>query len=197
MSKTKDYKRIISAVYDDKTIRVYQAYNKEIAEGAIKNQHFVDPWLTTRTTWIKPSLCWMMYRAGYGYKDKNQERILAIDIKREAFEWILDTYYGEGYNQKENGNTDDLKCYSKNSLLIQWDPERSIKIGKFQNGLRSIQIGIKPALTQKYNNEWITEINDITDIVHQIKKEIDDGNMEKAISLLPNEKIYTPKNVKF
>ncbi|KAM9963186.1 hypothetical protein ACTFIW_006409 [Dictyostelium discoideum] len=193
----KNYKRVIKAVYNDKTIRVYQAYNKEIAEGAVRNQRFVDPWLTTRTTWIKPSLCWMMYRAGYGYKDKNQERILAIDIKREAFEWILDTYY-DNNNNKNNENLNDLKAYAKNSLVIQWDPERSIKIGKLENGeLRSIQIGIKPNLTQKFNNEWIVEINDITDIVHQIKREIDDGNIEKAISLLPIEKVYTPINVKF
>ncbi|KAN0031850.1 hypothetical protein ACTFIV_005717 [Dictyostelium citrinum] len=191
----KNYKRIIKAVYNDETIRVYQAYNKEIAEGAVKNQHFVDPWLTTRTTWIKPSLCWMMYRAGYGYKDKNQERILAIDIKREAFEFILDSYYSDS---NKNNNENDLRACVRNSIVIQWDPERSIKIGKLENGeLRSIQIGIKPALTQKYNKEWITEINDITDIVHQIKREIDDGNIEKAISLLPIEKVYTPKNVKF
>ncbi|KAK5582789.1 hypothetical protein RB653_004375 [Dictyostelium firmibasis] len=191
----KNYKRIIKAVYNNETIRVYQAYNKEIAEGAVKNQRFVHPWLTTRTTWIKPSLCWMMYRAGYGYKDKNQERILAIDIKIEAFEWILDTYYSDS---KQERDQNDLKAHPKNSLVIQWDPERSIKIGKLENGeLRSIQIGIKPFLTQNFNNEWITEINDITDVVHQIKREIDNGDIEKAISLLPIEKVYTPKNIKF
>ncbi len=35
-------------------------------------------------TWIKPSFLWMMYRAGWGYKDAGQSRILAIDITREG-----------------------------------------------------------------------------------------------------------------
>ena len=38
-------------------------------------------------TWIKPSFLWMMYRAGWGYKDDNQRRILAIDLDRADFEW--------------------------------------------------------------------------------------------------------------
>jgi hypothetical protein len=40
-------------------------------------------------TWIKPSFLWMMYRAGSGFKDEGQRRILAIDIGREGFEWAL------------------------------------------------------------------------------------------------------------
>lgn len=35
-----------------------------------------------RMTWIKPSFLWMMYRAGWGFKDKGQRRVLAIDISR-------------------------------------------------------------------------------------------------------------------
>ena len=43
-----------------------------------------------RMTWIKPSFLWMMYRAGWGKKDENQKRILAIDISIEGFEWALE-----------------------------------------------------------------------------------------------------------
>jgi hypothetical protein len=43
-----------------------------------------------RMTWIKPSFLWMMYRSGWGKKDSGQNRILAIDITREGFEWVLE-----------------------------------------------------------------------------------------------------------
>ncbi|MFM7200125.1 MAG: DUF4291 family protein, partial [Myxococcota bacterium] len=63
--------RQIRAVYDDKTIRVYQAYSDAIADSALKHQTFVaPPFKMERMTWIKPSFLWMMYRAGWGYKDE-------------------------------------------------------------------------------------------------------------------------------
>ena len=68
--KYEEQERKIYAKFDDKTIRVYQAYNNKIADEAIK----------TRMTWIKPSFLWMMYRCGWAEKE-NQERVLAIDIK--------------------------------------------------------------------------------------------------------------------
>lgn len=73
-------KREIRAFYTNDFIRIYQAYNNCIADSAISNQKFVSPpFKLERTTWIKPSFFWMMYRCGWGYKE-GQERILAIDI---------------------------------------------------------------------------------------------------------------------
>ena len=80
----------IRAVYDEYTIRVYQAYNDQIADAALANGTFVSPpFKRDRMTWIKPSFLWTMYRAGSGFKDEGQRRILAIDIGREGFEWAL------------------------------------------------------------------------------------------------------------
>ena len=77
----------IRAVYNDQTIRVYQAYSDAIANTALLNQTFVSPpFKMERMTWIKPSFLWMMYRAGWGFKDDGQNRILAIDITLEGFE---------------------------------------------------------------------------------------------------------------
>jgi hypothetical protein len=80
--------RQIRAVYDEQTITVYQAYNKTIAESAVKNQTFVSPpFKMDRMTWIKPSFLWMMYRSGWATK-QNQERILAIKISWEGLCWV-------------------------------------------------------------------------------------------------------------
>ena len=52
--------RNIYAVFDDKTIRVYQAYNNEIADEALKLGKFGSKFSLTRMTWIKLSFLWMM-----------------------------------------------------------------------------------------------------------------------------------------
>ena len=75
----------IFAVFDEQTIRVYQAYNNTIADEAIKIGTFGDSFKLSRMTWIKPSFLWMMYRSGWGEKE-GQNRILAIDMKRTGFE---------------------------------------------------------------------------------------------------------------
>ena len=63
----KEEERNIYAVFDDKTIRVYQAYNNEIADEALKLGKFGSKFSLTRMTWIKPSFLWMMYRLKFVY----------------------------------------------------------------------------------------------------------------------------------
>ena len=79
----------VRAVFDDKTITVYQAYRSEIAIPAVKHQKFIPPFKFDRMTWIKPSFAWVLYRAGYGHKDKNQARILKIKLPHHAVAEIL------------------------------------------------------------------------------------------------------------
>jgi hypothetical protein len=54
--------RQIRALFDDKTITVYQAYSASIAIPAVRDQRLdASPdFLLGRMTWIKPSWCWMM-----------------------------------------------------------------------------------------------------------------------------------------
>merc|ERR1712084_3196 len=80
--------REIRAIHDDATVRVYQAYNVEIADAAAAANSFRAPleagtWSSTRMTWIKPSAVWMAYRCGWTImKDRNQARVLALDVSR-------------------------------------------------------------------------------------------------------------------
>lgn len=85
-----DSYRAIRALFDNECITVYQAYNKEIAEAAVREQRLdASPSFRSRMTWVKPSWCWMMYRCGYSYKDANQDHVLAIRMKHESFEAML------------------------------------------------------------------------------------------------------------
>jgi hypothetical protein len=86
----------IRAVFDDETITVYQAYRKEIAIPAVKNQKFVPPFKMERMTWIKPSFLWMMYSSGWATKE-GQEHVLAIKITREGWRYTIpnSSYLGQ------------------------------------------------------------------------------------------------------
>lgn len=178
----------IRADYDRDTIVVYQAYNKHIAEKAIRNKKFSKPFSFNRMTWIKPSFLWMMERCGYGQK-AGQECILAIRIKRTAWEYALsqavlshpmERVYTSGEEWKE--------LIDKATINVQWDPERNIRGGKLD--YRSIQVGISRHLIEEYNNDWIVDIEDYTPLVHKIYQLKMDGRHDKAKELLPKEKVY-------
>ena len=71
-------------------------------------------------------------------------------------------------------------------VRCQWDPEKDI-CGK-PIGRRSIQLGIRGTFVEKYVNEWIVKITDITEEVKRIKQHIDKGTFTK--NLLPKEQEY-------
>lgn len=178
----------IRAFYTDDFIRVYQAYGDNIINDIEKNGTLSPPSFSlTRMTWIKPSFCWMMYRSGWGYKDAKQNNILAIDITHEGFLWCLQ--HAVLSKQHPNLSLEAFTALKQNApVVIQWDPERDIRLNKQEQ--RSIQIGIKNEAVTKYVNEWIVQITNITTDCQQIKALLDDGNEQKAQQLLPNERIY-------
>jgi hypothetical protein len=77
---------------------------------------------------------------------------------------------------------------NKTPIRVQWDPERDL----YHNSLpeRTIQIGIGGFAVEKYVNECIQQISDITELAHRIKALVDRGDIESAKSLLPDEKPY-------
>ena len=177
----------IRAVYTEDTIRVYQAYNKDIASEAVQNGTFGEKFKLDRMTWIKPSFLWMMYRCGWGTKE-NQEHILAIDMKREAFDFIVQNAVISTYNSNMDISYEEWKEQIKKSdIRCQWDPERDLYGQPL--GYRSIQLGLRGEAVRKYVNEWIVDITDITDYVKKLKMQKDAKNDISA--LLPKEEIYT------
>lgn len=181
--------RQIRAVYDDKTIRVYQAYSDAIADSALEHGTFVSPpFKMGRMTWIKPSFLWMMYRAGWGGKDTEQKRILAIDISREGFEWALEnsllSHQTKNYTDKEEW----LKIKKSKPVRVQWDPERDLILQPLAH--RAIQIGLTNEAVPLYVNEWIQSITDTTDLAAEIHACIKRGDLAATKQRLPNEKEY-------
>ena len=176
----------IRAVYSKETVRVYQAYSREIAEEAVRQGTFGPSFKMDRMTWIKPSFLWMMYRCGWGTKE-NQERVLAIDIKRSAFDYIVQNAVISAYREDMRVSRSDWKeQIQKSDIRCQWDPERDI----YGNPLeyRSIQLGLRGQAVYSYVHDWIVRLEDITDYVKELKEKRDLG--VDIIPLLPPEEIY-------
>lgn len=140
-------------------------------------------------TWIKPSFLWMMYRSGWAKKDANQNRILAIDLSREGFEWAL-------ANSCASRAHPDLSAEAWNALKasqpvrIQWDPERDLSLNPLAH--RTIQIGIGGDAVDRYVDSWIKAIEDVTPLAHTVHSLVEGGTGAEATALLPRETPYEP-----
>lgn len=177
----------IRAFYTEDTIRVYQAYNEVIADEAVKKGTFGNSFKMDRMTWIKPSFLWMMYRCGWGTKE-NQERVLAIDIRRDAFDYLVQNAVISSYKEDMGISFSEWKEQIKQSeIRCQWDPERDIHGNPLD--YRSIQLGLRGEAVKKYVREWIVTITDITDYVNELNAKKRLG--EDISPLLPKEQVYT------
>lgn len=182
--------RQIRAFYTDETIRVYQAYSDAIADAALRHGTFVSPpFSMNRMTWIKPSFLWMMYRAGWSYKDDGQRRILAIDITHEGFAWAL---AHSCPSERPHGLDDEgwHRLKDASPVRIQWDPERDLHFAPLAH--RAIQIGLSGEAVRLYVRDWIRAIFDITPLAHDICAEVKAGNLDRAQAKLPAERPYEP-----
>lgn len=183
--------RAIRASYTPTTITVYQAYPSEIASPALKAQTFKPPFSRTRMTWIKPSFLWMAYRSGYATKLR-QERVLAIEITREGFEWALRNSCLSHWDAKKQDGTMSKDQWQQmlhaSPVRVQWDPERDFQFRPLN--YRAIQIGLGPEAVPRYVDDWIVSIVDVTETMHKVGEYVQAGDLEAAKGLLPDERVY-------
>src|SRR5262249_29838118 len=180
--------RQVRAVFDERTVVVYQAYADRIANRALVAQRFVPPFKLDRMTWIKPSFLWMMYRSGWATK-VGQERVLAITIDREGFEWALErsslSHFDPSVHESHEEWTRQL---NSSPVRIQWDPERSLNMEAQQR--RAIQIGLSGEAVRRYVETWVRQIADVTNLAREIQALVAIGDVSRATSKLPAERVY-------
>ena len=127
-----------------------------------------------------------MYRSGWATKE-NQERILAIDMKRTAFDDIVNCAVASSYSEKMGISYQEWqKQVQTSEIRVQFDPERDIEGNPLE--YRSIQIGIRGESVRKFVSEWIVRIQDITGYVTDLRIRKENG--ENIIPLLPAERLY-------
>lgn len=176
------------ARYDDETITVYQAYPAPIADAALAAGAFVPPFKVERMTWIKPSFLWMMYRCGWARK-ADQERVLAIRMSRDGFEWALRhgslSHYAPGVHESQQAWRAEQAA---SPVRVQWDPERSLHLEALPH--RSIQIGLSGEAVRQYVSQWIVELADVTSQARHIHDLVSARQLDHARAALPHEQPY-------
>jgi hypothetical protein len=73
---------------------------------------------------------------------------------------------------------------------VQWEPERDLKGNKLP--IRSIQVGLSPAIIDRYVKEWTVDITDITEHVDELRELRQQGKFTRAQALLPAERPWNP-----
>ncbi|WP_061298931.1 DUF4291 domain-containing protein [Herbidospora cretacea] len=169
--------RQIRARYDEHTITVYQAYNPEIGGYAATHGRFSPTYNRDRMTWVKPSFLWMMYRSGWATKP-GQERVLAIQITREGFEWALAHSGLSHFDPAIHADRKEWTATRHRPVRVQWDPERSPSLHALPH--RALQMGLSREAVHRYVDEWIVGIEDVTALAHRVHA-LDPGSRAAAL----------------
>jgi hypothetical protein len=126
------------------------------------------------------------YRSGYSTKDAKQARILAIKMTNQNFQHLLT-------HALVTDGTALTEAEKAKPVRVQWDPERGPKLEVLP--YRSIQIGIGRSLSQKWVEEWIEGIEDVTEKalgLMEVLKSDPQLTLEELIErgLMPAEREY-------
>ncbi|WP_163867874.1 DUF4291 domain-containing protein [Myxococcus eversor] len=180
--------REIRADFDRASLVVYQAYPDAIADVAVRQQKFGPPFSVGRMTWIKPSFLWLMHRSNWGRKS-GQERTLAVCIRRSGWEAALGEAVLTGYEPRAHGSPEVWRqAFEHASVHVQWDPERTVRGAGLPHD--SIQVGLGRGIIQRFVDDWVVSITDLTPLVRKLRKHLDDGRADQATRLLPTEAVY-------
>lgn len=180
--------RQVRAVFDDRTVTVYQAYSPAIAGPALAAGRFVPPFKLDRMTWVKPSFLWMMYRCGWAAKP-GQERVLAVRISRDGFEWAM-AHSALSHHDPAvyAGHAEWAERTRAMPVRIQWDPERSLLLQPLAH--RSVQVGLTADAARRYVEEWTAGITDVTGLAREVHALVAAGRLAEARQRLPAERPY-------
>src|SRR5258708_39212138 len=102
-------------------------------------------------SWIKTNFLWMMFRSGWGTKP-NQEVILAVRIKRSAFDSILAVAVHASFAPEEYAAQAAWKtALSQSPVPVQWDPDHHPTGTRLER--RAIQLGLSGRALASYARE--------------------------------------------
>lgn len=190
--------REIRAVYDEHTIRVYQAFGVKIAEPALMANTFVPPFrFDGITSWIKPSFLWCMRRTDWGQCTKDERKktrprpdegktvVLGVDVARAFFDSLLTQAFVNNF--EDCPSVDKVRWVNQareSKVVVQWDPEKDLQ--GFRRGFKAIQIGIRCPKLEEYTRN----IRHIENIAPVIESMLLARTEEEKISLVPDERPY-------
>lgn len=179
--------RVVLAQFDTDAVVVYQAFHPETAAYAVAHQRLGGPRFSfTRMTWVKPNFLWMMFRSGWGTKE-GQEVVLAVWLRRAAFDAILEaavpsTFWAHRYADHAAWQT----AVAASDVRLQWDPDHGPSGAPVER--RAVQLGLRGAVLRGYAQEWITRIEDVSELCRAQHARWREGG--DAALVTPREDVY-------
>jgi hypothetical protein len=118
-----------------------------------------------------------------------EERVLSIDVTRDGFEWALARACLAHYDRDVYVDRAAWVRRLKTSpVRVQWDPERSLRLNPLP--YRSLQVGLSGEAVDRYVDQWMVAVTDITTTVHHIRALRDAEDEHAAAGHLPAEQVY-------
>ncbi len=180
------------AQYDAETVVVYQAFRPKIGQYAARNGcRFGDNFSLSRMSWIKPNFLWMMYRCGWATKE-NQEVVLAVSVKRTAFDLILAEAVASAFDPEQHGSHAEWQAaLTSSEVRLQWDPDHAPDGAKVDR--RAVQLGLRGDFLARYAAEWIVSIEDVTGFAADQHQHVLSGDLSQLET--PREEVYPVSEV--
>ena len=175
--------RSILAQFDGQSVVVYQAYRPAIGRFAAEHGYFGGPFKLTRMSWIKPNFLWMMYRSGWAKKE-GQEVVLAVRIRRTAFDTILSQAVHSTFVPDVYFNW--RQAVKESDVRLQWDPDHDPHGAPVKR--RAIQLGLRGDVLARYAREWIVGIEDVSEFARQQHAHVLADRLDQLVT--PREDVY-------
>ena len=178
--------RHVLAHFDQSSVIVYQAYRPSIARYAIDHGCLGGPDFSfARMSWVKPNFLWMMYRSGWGTKE-GQEMTLALRLRREFFDSLLDAAVPSSFDAKQFTSQDAWQqAVAASEVRLQWDPDHSPSGAALAR--RAIQLGLRGNALARMAKDELLEVIDLSGFVASQRGLAQDHNGEL---LTPVERPY-------
>jgi len=115
--------------------------------------------------------------------------VLAIEITRDGWEWALSHsclshYAPHAYDSQEAWSA----AKAGSPVRVQWDPDRALTGERLPR--RAIQVGLSGPAVERYVEEWIVSISDVTALARRVEELISSGQADAAARQVPAERVY-------
>lgn len=182
----------IRARFSQNRLTVYQGQTESVADASLAAGMLVLARKATGNIWITTSFLDALRDSQWAMRP-GQQRILSFDMTRNGLEWALDKAVSSDFDSAVfDTETQWQRALAHSPVRIQWD--QAIDLKSKPAGYVTPRLGLALEARDRFIDEWVSGISDVTSEVLQIHQLVLDENWEAAEALLPIEHQYPLRN---
>lgn len=188
VSQSAHVPRQVRAQFTDATVRVYQVVPRDFGDAALDAGTFVPPFPMGQMMWLKPSFLSQVFRWQLASRTA-PHMLLAIDVKRAAFEWMLATSCAATHEPDLFPFRDAwARRMAQTSVRLQWDQDKTVLAKPLP--CRSVSLGLSGETLEHYIEDWIVGLTSSEGLAQWISSAMKDKRYVEAAAHLPVEQLY-------